>query len=72
MDRRTRAAVAITALTLAGSAACTAALARPPTVTNSPGYEARLAESRKARLAPQPVVQPRKHRPKAPPALPPR
>jgi hypothetical protein len=24
------------------------ALARPPTVTNSPGYEARLAESRKA------------------------
>ena len=25
-----------------------AALARPPTVMNSPGYEARLAESRKA------------------------
>jgi hypothetical protein len=24
------------------------ALARPPTVTNSPGYQARLAESRKA------------------------
>jgi hypothetical protein len=26
----------------------TAAMARPPTVQNSPGYDARLAESRKA------------------------
>jgi hypothetical protein len=29
------------------------ALARPPTVTNSPGYQARLAESRKALSAPE-------------------
>ena len=36
------------ALSLVGSALVAPALARPPTVTNSPGYQARLAESRKA------------------------
>ena len=36
------------ALCLVGSAIVAPALARPPNVTNSPGYQARLAESRKA------------------------
>jgi hypothetical protein len=36
------------ALSLGGLALVAPALARPPTVTNSPGYQARLAESRKA------------------------
>ena len=35
-------------LSLGGTALVAPALARPPTVTNSPGYQARLAESRKA------------------------
>jgi hypothetical protein len=36
------------------------AQARPPTVTNSPGYEARLAESRKALAGSHAVQQPGK------------
>jgi hypothetical protein len=35
-----------------GLALVAPAHARPPTVTNSPGYQARLAESRKALSAP--------------------
>jgi hypothetical protein len=35
-------------LSLGGPALVAPALARPPTVTNSPGYQARPAESRKA------------------------
>ena len=35
-------------LSLGGPALVAPAFARPPTVTNSPGYQARLAESRKA------------------------
>jgi hypothetical protein len=41
--------VAVTlVLSLGGVAVVAPALARPPNVTNSPGYQARLAESRKA------------------------
>jgi len=32
------------------------ALAVPPTVTPSPGYDARLAEQRRALQSPQPVI----------------
>jgi hypothetical protein len=39
-------------LSLGGTALVAPAHARPPTVTNSPGYQARLAESRKALSAP--------------------
>jgi hypothetical protein len=35
-------------ISLGGQALVGSAFARPPTVTNSPGYQARLAESRKA------------------------
>ncbi|WFU80834.1 hypothetical protein QA645_41575 [Bradyrhizobium sp. CIAT3101] len=42
--------------------ASTLACARPPTVTNSPGYDARLQESRKAlsnsQTAPEPATPP--------------
>jgi hypothetical protein len=39
-------------LPLGGLTLVAPALARPPTVTNSPGYQARLAESRQALSAP--------------------
>jgi hypothetical protein len=39
------------ALSFVGLVPVEPALARPPTVTNSPGYDARLAESRKAYAA---------------------
>jgi hypothetical protein len=38
--------------------AATFAQARPPTVTNSPGYDARLQESRKALSASPPTTAP--------------
>jgi hypothetical protein len=38
--------IGVAAMSLAASTS--AVLARPPTVLNSPGYQARLAESRKA------------------------
>ena len=64
IDART-AVIAALLLSLAGPTAT--AIALPPTVTNSPGYEARLAESRKARAAQaataaQPQPQHRKKR----------
>ena len=40
-------------LSLGAPALVGPAFARPPTVTNSPGYQARLAESRKALSAPE-------------------
>jgi len=53
--------------------ASTFAQARPPTVTNSPGYEARLKESRSAlsnspttTLANPPVVKPKRSKKKHP------
>jgi hypothetical protein len=45
--------VAVLAVWLGICALATAVQARPPTVTNSPGYQARLIESRKALSAPQ-------------------
>jgi hypothetical protein len=52
------------ALAFTGGIVATAAHARPPTVSNSPGYDARLAESRKAqqqylRAAPMEAPSPR-------------
>lgn len=47
-------ALALTAL----CAASTFAEARPPTVTNSPGYDARLQESRKALSGSPPTTAP--------------
>jgi hypothetical protein len=41
------------ALSLGSLALVAPALARPPNITNSPGYQARLAESRKALSASQ-------------------
>lgn len=54
--------------------ASTFAEARPPTVMNSPGYDARLQESRKAlsgaatapEPAPQPITTPKKSKKKHP------
>jgi hypothetical protein len=49
----------MTGLTLAALyGASTAAEARPPTVMNSPGYDARLQESRKALSGPSTTVAP--------------
>ena len=61
------------ALSLICWGAIAPAHARPPTVTNSPGYEARLAESRKARTAAQalqPVAKPPQHLRKRKPGKP--
>ena len=52
--------LAVIAVVLAGSVS-TAAHAVPPTVTPSPGYDARLQEQRAAsRAAVAPVVKPRR------------
>ena len=52
--------LAVIAVALAG-AVSTAARAVPPTVTPSPGYDARLQEQRSAsRAAVAPVVKPRR------------
>ncbi|WP_458757504.1 hypothetical protein ACSVBT_16735 [Afipia sp. TerB] len=58
MNMRTGLTVAIL---IAGWTATAPAFARPPTVTVSPGYDARLIESRKA-LA-QPIAEPRPVKP---------
>ena len=65
-------AVAATLLTASSFAA--PVLSRPPTVQNSPGYEARLAESRKAwaawqaqQQAPKVIVRPSRKKKSQPP-----
>lgn len=56
-----RTGLALMAVILAGSASLTPAQAVPPTVTPSPGYDARLQEQRAAsRAAVAPVVKPRR------------
>ena len=56
-----RTGLALMAIILAGSASLTPAQAVPPTVTPSPGYDARLQEQRAAsRAAIAPVVKPRR------------
>jgi hypothetical protein len=56
-----RTGLALMAVILAGSASLTSAQAVPPTVTPSPGYDARLQEQRAAsRAAVAPVVKPRR------------
>ena len=56
-----RTGLALMAIILAGSASLTPAEAVPPTVTPSPGYDARLQEQRAAsRAAVAPVVKPRR------------
>jgi len=56
-----RTALALMAMILVGSASLTPAHAVPPTVTPSPGYDARLQEQRAAsRAAEAPVVKPRR------------
>ena len=56
-----RTGLALMAVVLAGSASLTPAQAVPPTVTPSPGYDARLQEQRAAsRAAVAPVVKPRR------------
>lgn len=56
-----RTCLALIAAVLAGSAALTPARAVPPTVTPSPGYDARLQEQRAAsRAADAPVTKPRR------------
>jgi hypothetical protein len=56
-----RTGLALMAIILAGSASLTPAQAVPPTVTPSPGYDARLQEQRAAsRAAVAPVVKPRR------------
>ena len=56
-----RTGLALMTIILAGSASLTSAQAVPPTVTPSPGYDARLQEQRAAsRAAEVPVVKPRR------------
>jgi hypothetical protein len=56
-----RTGLALMAIILAGSASLTPAQAVPPTVTPSPGYDARLQEQRAAsRAAVAPVAKPRR------------
>lgn len=56
-----RTGLALIAAVLAGSASLTPARAAPPTVTPSPGYDARLQEQRAAsRAATAPVAKPRR------------
>jgi hypothetical protein len=65
-----RTGLALMAVVLASSASLTAAQAVPPTVTPSPGYDARLQEQRAAqRTHVAPVLKPApKHRGKKAPA----
>ena len=56
-----RTGLALLAAVLAGSASLTPARAVPPTVTPSPGYDARLQEQRAAsRAVTAPAVKPRR------------
>lgn len=56
-----RTGLALIAAVLVGSASLTPARAVPPTVTPSPGYDARLQEQRAAsRAAAAPVAKPRR------------
>jgi hypothetical protein len=50
-------------LSVSGWAALAPAHARPPTITNSPGYDARLAESRQAWSASQYYYLQQSHKP---------
>jgi hypothetical protein len=45
-------------ITAAFFASLTPAIARPPTVQPSPGYDRRLQESRKAMMQPTPILRP--------------
>jgi hypothetical protein len=56
-----RTGLALIAAVLTGAASLTPARAVPPTVTPSPGYDARLQEQRAAsRAADAPVAKPRR------------
>jgi hypothetical protein len=56
-----RTGLALMAVILAGTASLTPAHAVPPTVTPSPGYDARLQEQRAAsRAVAAPAVKPRR------------
>jgi hypothetical protein len=48
--------MALAVIALGGGASLTPTRAAPPTVTPSPGYDARLQEQRAATTAPQPVA----------------
>ena len=63
--KRIHAASAIAAFVLGGAAGMAPASAAPPTVTPSPGYDARLQEQRAAQTYHAPVYEPqaRYHRP---------
>jgi hypothetical protein len=63
--KRIYAASAIAAFALGAAAGMTPASAAPPTVTPSPGYDARLQEQRAAQAYHAPVYEPgvRYHRP---------
>ena len=52
-----RTGLALLAVVVAGSATLTSAQAVPPTVTPSPGYDARLQEQRAASRAVAPAVK---------------
>jgi len=52
-----RTGLALLAVVVAGSATLTSAQAVPPTVTPSPGYDARLQEQRAASRAAAPAVK---------------
>lgn len=56
MKSTTKIALGCAALSLGCWIAAAPAIARPPTVTSSPGYDRRLVESRKALQAPVPSV----------------
>jgi hypothetical protein len=59
--KRSYASPAIVAvMALGGWASLSSASAAPPTVTPSPGYDARLQEQRAARTAYEPVMHPPK------------
>lgn len=55
MKKLIAAAAVAAAVSLTGFAVATPAIAAPPTATVSPGYDARLAESRTAKVAPTDV-----------------
>ena len=58
MSKRSAAAAVALVLSFGGWVSVVPALARPPTIMNSPGYDARLAESRAAlQAAPQAPVR---------------
>ncbi len=56
--KRIHAASAIVAFVLGGAAGMAPASAAPPTVTPSPGYDARLQEQRAARAYHAPAYEP--------------